>query len=141
MSLPEYVNGSDFGIFVGDTLISVGLDNQLQLTKNMIETSNKDSGKSAEYIPGRGDGTVSGSSRVKYAPGYGFSDLLAIYNDDTKVTIKYMSREEVADTKYYEMEAYISELSRQDPDDDASSIDYTFQKTGDIEEKTVAAAG
>lgn len=139
MPLPEYVNGSDYGIFVGENLIAVGVDNQLQLTKNMINVSNKQSGKSAEYIPGRGDGTVSGSSRVKYAPGYGFSDLLALYNNDTKATIKYMSNDEVVDTKFYEMSAYISELSRQDPDDDASSIDYTFQKTGDIEEKTVTA--
>jgi hypothetical protein len=132
-----YVNGSDFGIYVDDTLISVGLDNQLQLTKNMINVSNKDSGKSEEYIPGRGDGTVSGSARLKYDAGYGFGDLFAIYDAGTKVTIRY-SNDESGDDEY-SFDAYISELSRQDPDDDSGTIDYTFQKTGDITEAAVPA--
>lgn len=131
-----YGNGSDFGVYVDDTLIAVGLDNQLQLTKNMINVSNKDSGKSAEYIPGRGDGTVSGSARFKYDAGYGFSDLLALYNDDTKVTIRYSN--DTIDDKETSFDAYLSELSRQDPDDDSSTVDYTFQKTGDITESTIA---
>lgn len=132
-----FVNGSDFGIYVDDTLISVGLENQLQLTKNMIEVSNKDSGKSAEYIPGRGDGTVSGSARLKYDAGYGWSDLLALYNADTKVTIRYSNDTEEDDEMSFD--AYISELSRTDPDDDSSTVNYTFQKTGDITESTIPA--
>ncbi len=130
-----YADGSDFGVYVGGTLISVGLDNQLQLTKNMINVSNKDSGKSAEYRPGRGDGTVSGSCIFKYDAGYGWSDLLALYNAGTKVTIRYSN--DVTGDEEMSFDAYISELSRQDPDDDNSSIDYTFQKTGDITESNI----
>lgn len=135
MASEGYVNGSDFGIYVDDTLIAVGLDNSLQLTKNMIAVSNKDSGKSAEYMPGRGDGTVSGSARIKYDSGFGYSDLFALYNDDTKVVIRY-SNDTTAD-KEYSFDAYISELSRQDPDDDNSTYDYTFQKTGDVTETDI----
>lgn len=132
-----YGNGSDFGVYVDDTLIAVGLDNSLQLTKNMINVSNKDSGSSAEYIPGRGDGTVQGSARFKYDAGYGWSDLLGLYNNDTEVTIRYSN--DTVDDDEMSFSAYISELSRQDPDDDNSTIDYTFQKTGDITESTISA--
>lgn len=132
-----FVNGSDFGVYVGDTLIAVGLDNQLQLTKDMIEVSNNDSGKSKEYIPGRGDGNVSGSCRVKYDAGYGWADLFSAYNDDTKVTIRY-SNDTTGDDEY-SFDAYISDLSRTDPDNDSSTINYTFQKTGDVTETNITA--
>ena len=130
-----FVNGSDFGIFVDDTLIAVGLENQLQLTKNMITVSSKDSGKSEEYIPGRGDGTVTGSSRIKYDAGYGWADLFSIYDLGTKVTIRY-SNDTTGDDEY-SFDAYISDLSRTDPDDDVGQIDYTFQKTGDVTETNI----
>lgn len=132
-----YVNGSDFGIYVGDTLITVGLDNSMPLTKNMIEVSNKDSAKDAEYIPGRHDGTVQGSCRVKYNAGYGFQDLFAIYNNDTKVTIRYSN--DITGDDEYSFSAYLVDLERQDPDDDSSTINYTFQKTGAITETNISA--
>lgn len=131
-----YVPGSDFGIFVDDTLIAVATENQMQLTKNMINVSNKDSGKSAEYIPGRGDGTTSGTSRMKYNAGYGWPDLFDIYDNDTKVTIRY-SNDTTGDDEY-SFSAYISELSRTDPDDDNSTMSYAFQKTGDVTETNIA---
>lgn len=133
----DYVKGTDFGIFVDDTLVSASTDNQMQLTKNMIETSNKDSGKSAEYMPGRGDGTVSGTSRMVFNAGFGWEDLFALYNNDTKVTIRY-STDETGDTED-SFDAFISELSRQDPDDDSSSVSYTFQKTGDVTQSEITA--
>lgn len=136
MASTGFVNGSDFGVFVDDTLISTATECQLQLTKNMIVVNNKDSGRSAEYMPGRGDGTVSGTARIKYAAGFGFSDLFALYKNDTKVTIRY-SNDEAGDEEY-SFDAYISELSRTDPDDDNSTLSFTFQKTGDITETVVA---
>lgn len=131
-----FVNGSDFGIYVGGTLIAVGLDNQLSLSKNMIEVSNKDSGSDAEYIPGRGDGTVSGSCRIKYDAAYGWGDLFGVYDDGTSVTIRYSN--DTSGDDEYSFSAYLSELSRQDPDDDSSTIDYTFQKTGAVTESNIA---
>lgn len=130
-----YVNGADFGIFVDDTLIAVAMDNQLQLTRNMIEVSNKDTPGDAEYIPGRGDGTSSGNARLKYDAGYGYSDLFAIYNDRTKVTIRY-SNGETGDTEY-SFDGYLTELNRQDTDNEIGNVDYTFQKTGAISESEI----
>jgi hypothetical protein len=132
-----YVNGSDFGIYDSDTLIAVGLDNQMQLSKNMINVSNKDSGTSSEYIPGRGDGTVSGSCRVKYDAGYGYQDLFSKWKSGTKLTIRY-SNDTTGDDEYT-FSAYINDLNRQDPDDDNSTIDYTLQITGEITESNISA--
>lgn len=132
-----YVNGSDFGIYVDDTLISVALDNQIQFTKDMIEVSNKDSGGDKEYIPGRGDGTTSGSARFKYDAGYGFSDLYALYDAETLVTIRYGNGVD-GDTEY-SFGAYITDLQMTNPDNDASSISYTFQKTGAVTEDTIGS--
>ncbi len=137
--LEDYVLGTDFGIYHGEsgTLITAATDNQMQLTKNMISVSNKDSGKANQYRPGRGDGTASGTARVVEESNAAFSALFAIYNAGTLVTIKYSS--EISSSKYWETKAYISELSRQDPDDDSSTFSYTFQFTDEVEEKTVAS--
>ena len=132
-----YVNGADFGIFVDNDLIAVAMDNQLQLTRNMIEVSNKDTPGDAEYIPGRGDGTASGNARLKYDAGFGYSDLFAIYNNRTKVTIRYSNGE--AGDDEYTFEAYLTELNRQDTDNEIGNVDYTFQKTGAITESAVPA--
>ena len=138
-ALSEYVLGTDFGIYhgAGGTLVAAATDNQMNLTKHMIVVSNKQSGKAEQYRPGRGDGTASGTSRVVEAAGSSFSALFALYNAGTMVTIKYSS--EVASTKYWEVDAYISELSRTDPDNDSSTFSYTFQFTSVIEEKTVSS--
>lgn len=136
MASTGYVNGSDFGIFVGGSLISAAIDNQMQFTRNMIAHSNKDS-DDIEYTPGKGDGTVSGSARFKYDAGYGFEDLFTVYKNATKVTIKYGN--DTNGDKFYQFDAYISDLSRTDPDDDSSTISYTFQKTGAITEGTQSA--
>lgn len=130
-----YVNGSDFGIYVNGTLIAVATENQMQLTRNMINVSNKDSGDDAEYIPGRGDGTTSGTSRIKYDAGYGFQDLFSLYDNKTLVTIRYSN--DTSGDDEYSFSAYISELSRTDPDDDNSTINYTFQKTGSVTETNI----
>ena len=138
-ALSEYVLGTDFGIYHGSggTLVAAATDNQMQMTKNMIPVSNKQTGKAELYRPGRGDGTASGTSRVVEAAGSSFSALFALWNAGTMVTIKYSS--EVATTKYWEVDAYISELSRTDPDNDSSTFSYTFQFTSEIEEKTVSS--
>ena len=135
--LEDYVLGTDFGIYHGSSgiLVAAATDNQMQMTKNMINVSNKDSGKANQYRPGRGDGTASGTSRLVEASDSSFPELFGLYNNGTKVTIKYSS--EIATSKYWEVDAYISELSRQDPDDDSSTFSYTFQFTGEITEKTV----
>ena len=135
--LDDYVLGTDFGIYHGEsgTLITAATDNQMQLTKNMINISNKDSGAANQYRPGRGDGTASGTARVVEEASAAFPALFSIYKAGTLVTIKYSS--EVEGTKYWEVKAYISELSRQDPDDDSSTFSYTWQFTSEVEEKTV----
>lgn len=132
----DYVNGGDFGIFVGASLIAAAIDNQISMTRNMIRVSNKDTAKAELYRPGRGDGTVSGSARILYNENYGFSDLFGVYKAGTEVTIKY-SNNETGD-KYIEVKAFLSELSRQDPDDDNSTVNYSFQFNDEPVEKTVA---
>lgn len=130
-----YVPGADFGIYVDDTLIAAAVDNQMQFTKDMIEVSNKDSGNDKEYIPGRNDGTTSGNARAKYNAGYGWGDLFSIWQNGTKVTIRY-SNNTTGDDEY-SFSAYISELSRTDSDNDVTGISYSFQKTGAVTETNI----
>ena len=131
----DYVSGSDFGIYTGENLIACAVDNQMQKTKNMVRVTNKDSGKAEEYRPGRGDGTASGNAKLKYSAGHSYWDLVALMDAGTEVTLKYSN--DVTAEKFYEVKAYISELSRQDPDDDNSTMSYTFQFSGEGETKTV----
>lgn len=135
--LGDYVLGPDFGIYHGESgaLIAAATDNQMQLTTNMILVSNKQSGKAEQYRPGRDDGTASGTSRILNTSDDPFAVLFNIRNTREPVTIKYSSEEE--GDKYWEAKAYISELSRTDPDNESSTVNYTFQFTSDVEEKTV----
>ena len=132
--LEDYVLGTDFGIYHGEsgTLIAAATDNQMQETVNMIAVSNKQSGKANQYVPGREDGSASGTGRIV---GGNYAAVRALKGQH--VTIKYSS--EVASSTYWEVEALLSEISRQDPDDDAASFSYTFQFTSEVEEKTVPA--
>lgn len=123
-----YVNGSDFGIYVGGTLIAVATENSLELTNDVIEVSNKDTASDKEYIPARGDGTINGSARLKYDAGYGWPDLLAIRG--TTVTIRY-SNNTTGDDEF-SFSAILTSLSRTDPDNDNSTISYSFQKSGAV---------
>lgn len=136
----DYVLGSDFGIYHGETgiLIAAGTDNQMQITTEMINISNKQSGRANQYVPGRDDGSCSGTSRILNTGDDPFSALFNIKDTREPVTIKYSS--EIDGSKFYEVEeAYISELSRTDPDNDSSTVNYTFQFSSPVEEKTITA--
>jgi|SRR5690625_643033 len=136
----DFVIGTDFGIYHGSTgiLIAAATDNQMQETVNMIQVSNKQSGRANQYVPGREDGTASGTSRILNTADDPYAALSAIKRAREPVSIKYSS--EVAGTKYWEVaEAYISDLSRTDPDDDSSTVSYTFQFSSPVEEKTVGS--
>lgn len=136
----DFVLGTDFGLYhgVSGTLIAAATDNQMQMTKNMIAVSNKESGKANQYVPGRRDGSASGTSRILNTNDDPMTALFTIYDSDTPVIIKYSS--EATGSKFYEVaEAYISELSRTDPDDDSSTVNYTFQFASPVLEKTVAS--
>ena len=109
----------------------------MQETVNMIQISNKQSGRANQYVPGREDGSASGTSRILNTADDPYAALSAIKRSREPVSIKYSS--EVAGTKYWEVaEAYISDLSRTDPDDDSSTVSYTFQFSSPVEEKTVS---
>src|SRR5690625_7402813 len=145
----DFVIGTDFGIYHGSTgiLIAAATDNQMQETVNMIQVSNKQSGRANQYVPGREDGTASGTSRILNTADDPYAALSAIKRAREPVSIKYSSEgdgtkrsSEVAGTKYWEVaEAYISSLSRTDPDDDSSTVSYTFQFSSPVEEKTVGS--
>lgn len=133
----DFVNGTDFGIFVDGTLVAAATDNQMQGTTNMVNVSNKDSGRSNVYRPGRTDDTSSGTANLTYEAGFSFWDLKALQNNGTEVVLKY-SNDETGDD-FWEQSAYISELSRTDPDDEQSTMNYSFQHSGDGEIKEVPA--
>lgn len=132
-----YAKGDDFGIYVDDTLIAVATENNLNFTRDSIEVSNKDSGADKEYIYGRGDGTVAGSARFKYNAGYGWLDLLTVMEGATVVTVRYSNN--VTGDDEHSFSALITSLSRTDPDNDAASISYEFQKTGAVTTAEISA--
>lgn len=133
----DYGMGEDFGVYVNDTLIACAVDNSFNLTRAMINVSNKQSGSDEEVRPGRGSGTVSGSSKFKYNAGYGWPELLALYKNKTEVTIRYSNNVTGDDEDSFK--AYLSSVSRTDPDNENSTIEYEFTKTGSITTQAVSA--
>lgn len=132
----NYINGTGVKVFIDDVAIGYLRDGSDDVSSNMIDTSNKDDGKWATFLPGRNTGTISGSALMRFDATEGYTNLFADITAGTLVAIK-VSNEVVGDNELV-CNAYVSSLSRSFPDDDVVSYDFEFQVTGAITYPVIA---
>lgn len=131
-------NGSLIVLQIASKKIVGETNNSMSFTRDMIETTNKHSANFAKtYIPGEKGATLSagGLFDPSDTTNWGFDDAFAAWNAGTLVAF-IMGGTEKGDPTY-SGSAYISSLSKDNPQNDRSTFTVELQVTGEITEGTV----
>ena len=123
------LDGQVLKVYIDTVLLGYVTEQSFDISANMIETSNKDSGKFAEFSAGRTTSTLSVSALHQFDATEGYKEMFADITAGTSVDVV-ISNENAGD---YEWSAtcLISSLSISFPDDDVVSYDMEFQVTGE----------
>lgn len=130
------INGTLLKVYVNGTAIAHTTSAELSLTKNTRDSSSKDSGNWEDALYARGSWEVSGDFLQAEDAAYGFTDLFALIENETTVTLKLSS--EVTGDNYYTGSALLTSLNRSAPDQDNVSGSFSFKGSGALSEATVA---
>lgn len=129
-------DGTLIAIYAGSTKLSHGKGASVDVSKDMIETTTKDSGGYKEYIPGEVGGSMSWEGLMAFDATYGFDDLMAAELAGTLLTLKWST--EVTGDIRLSSNAYISNIKADAPQNDVSTFSCDFQLTGTITKETIA---
>ena len=129
-------NGTACLLKVEGTEIAMGKSNGFNLSRALIDISNKDSAGWKESIYGQGSGSFDFDGVFNEAATYGYKELYAALVAKTVLTVR-MTTANVGD-KYYEAECLITSLANTAPMEDAQTFSATFEITGAPTQGTVA---
>ena len=121
-------NGTAVVLKVEGTAIAKGKSNGFNLSRALIDISNKDSNGWKESLYGQGSGSFDFDGVFDEAATYGYEDLYAAITAKTVLTVR-MTTATVGD-KYYEAECMITSLNNTAPMEDAQTFSATFEITG-----------
>lgn len=132
-------NGSLIVLKLATKKIVGETNNSMSFTRDMIETTNKHSvGLAKTYIPGEKGATLSAGGLFDPTDitNWGFDDAFAAWNAGTLIAF-IMGGTETGDATY-SGSAYISSLSKDNPQNDRSTFTVELQVTGEITEGVVS---
>lgn len=121
-------NGTAVVLKVEGTEIALGKSNSFNLSRALIDVSNKASGGWKESIYGQGSGSFDFEGVFSESAPYGFKELYAALIAKTVLTVRMTSS--TAGDKYYEAECLLTSLSLSAPMEDAETFTATFEITG-----------
>jgi len=121
-------NGTAVVLKVESTTIAKGKSNTFNLSRALIDVSNKDSSGWKEQIYGQGSGSFDFDGVFAEDAAYGFEELYAALVAKTVLTVRMTSA--TTGDKYYEAECLISNLSLAAPMEDVETFTCTFEITG-----------
>jgi predicted secreted protein len=140
MALSGKINGSLIGLYrVGAgptyTKIANGRAAGVDISIDMIEVTEKDSGGFKEYIAGEKGGTFQFEGLVEYdtsvsTQGDSFKDLMTSALAGTAFTIRWSSQS--SGDEYFESSVLISNFSASAPNNAEATFSCTMQMTGTI---------
>jgi predicted secreted protein len=128
------INGTMFLVYLEGTAIAYSTSCTLSLTSAARDVSSKTSAGVTNREYGKRDWSVSGDALYQFSSSKTFTDLMSLYTNRTKVTVRVST--ETASNKYYEGEAVITSLSATFPSEENSTYSYTFEGDGAITEYT-----
>lgn len=129
-------NGTAVVLKVEGTTIAKGKSNTFNLSRALIDVSNKDSNGYKEQIYGQGSGSFDFDGVFDESGTYGYEDLYDAITGKTILTVRMTSA--TTGDKYYEAECLISNLSLAAPMEDVETFTCTFEITGAPTKGTVA---
>jgi len=121
-------NGTIVSMTIGGTEINNLTTNSMSLTMGERQTSTKDDGGFDSFLPTRVSGTASGSILFDEAATYGYEEMWDAFIAGTVADLVYTTG--VSAQKEYTTSAFFTELSREDPDSDNSSVSFSLRLTG-----------
>ena len=130
--------GNVLSIYLGSpgTVVAHSTSHSMEVNKETIDVTSKDSAGWKEMLSGLKSGSMSGEAFFDEAATYGFDDLYAAFIAATEVAIRFST--EVTGDKYYSGNAIITSLSREAGNEEAMTISYSLEITGALAEQTVA---
>lgn len=129
-------NGTAVNLYVGSTLVASGKSNSFNLSRALIDVSNKASNGWKESIYGQGSGSFDFEGIFEESATWGFDEAYAALVGKTVLTVKMAST--TAGDKYYSASCLITSLKNTAPMEDAQTWSATFEITGAPSQGTVA---
>lgn len=127
--------GNELLIYVDGTAVAYTKGGTLNINNDMLDATSKNSAGWKDSLPGLRSWTIEGDGLYVYDSAYGVSDLYALINNKTQVSLKFTTA--VSGDKYYTGNAYLTSLSLEAPNEDLSTFSFSFEGDGALAEATL----
>ena len=128
-------NGRFVQVYVDGVVIAHATNHTFSPSRDMRDTTSKDSGGWRNVSPGLGSWTISADFLFAEDAGTGYSTLYSKMVNCTQVELEWST--EISTTKKYVGVAFVSELPQEAPNEDNNTFSVTFEGNGEPVEKTV----
>ena len=135
MATTGVINGTDLLMYSDGNPIAYSTSCSLGFTQNTIETTNKDTGSWETFIAGRRGGTISCDGFVALDSDYNYSYLYGLMMEQSTVWLRFSTN--ITGDKYYQVQALLTDLSLEAPDNDNMSFSVSFRTVGSPQEVTL----
>lgn len=137
MATTGTVLAKNMKVYIGATAVTCQVAASINMSTNMFETTCKDSGANAEFLPGSKNWTISGSGNFRFDATYGFEEFFAMWDGQTSATAVWQTA--VTGDKKYSGTVYLSSLTgNSSGNDEAVTYDFELQGTGALAEATIS---
>lgn len=120
------VNGNNVGLYVENQLIGCLTTSSFNSQNDEIDVTCKDNNGARMVLPGGNQSSFPFAGLFNPASSYGFTDLVGIHYNKTRVWVKMLVDDELAITCY----AYLNTLSWEGPLNAGSTFSGTFTVDG-----------
>lgn len=137
MATTGTVLAKNMKLYIGSQAVTCQVDASLNMSTNTFETTCKDSGANAEFLPGSKSWTMSGSGNFRFDATYGFEDFFDMWDGQTSATAVFQTA--VTGDLKFSGTVYLTSLSASSSgNDEAVTYDFELQGTGALAKATVA---
>ncbi len=130
------IRGRIMKLFIGGVVLEDQLDSSLELTRDIDETTTKDSGEAKTFDFGRYTGTGTVSGYLAFDATEGVTQSIADLTGGTTVTLLYDT--ETTGNATYSASALISNVSVTFPNEGIATFSFSYQFSGAFTESVTA---
>jgi predicted secreted protein len=130
MATSGIINGTSMAVYISETKVAVLTGNSLALSWPTRDTANKDSGSWMTKIPTRGNWSISGTAFFQFLTSGGYLSLFTAMTAKTLIAVEISGN--TSTDHYWHGFGYITDLSADFPDDEASTFNFTVEGTGQL---------
>lgn len=130
MATTGIINGTLMALYVNGTKVAVLSTNSVPKSWPTRDTANKDSGSWMTKLPTRGNWSMTGTAFFQFVASGGYKTLSDAMDAKQLVQVKMSTL--VSGDSYWHGEGYITDLTADFPDDDASTYSITIEGSGQL---------